>query len=82
MTGNQEVTIRPLLCAVGVPDFTGVEDIFRMTVGPQENLPSSGSMRVLRANCVPVQELRQASAQILATSAGQLIPFRCPARAR
>ena len=33
MTSNQEVTIRLVLCAVGVPDFTGVEDIFRLTVG-------------------------------------------------
>jgi hypothetical protein len=33
MTSNQEVTIRLVLCAVGVPDFTGVEDIFPMTVG-------------------------------------------------
>jgi hypothetical protein len=32
MTSNQEVTIRLVLCAVGVPDFTGVEDIFRLTV--------------------------------------------------
>jgi hypothetical protein len=30
-----KVTIRPVLCAVGVPDFTGVEDILRMTVGQQ-----------------------------------------------
>jgi hypothetical protein len=33
MTSNQEVTIRFVLYAVGVPDFTGVEDIFRLTVG-------------------------------------------------
>jgi hypothetical protein len=33
MTSNQEVTIRLVLCAVGVPDFTGVENIFRLTVG-------------------------------------------------
>ena len=33
MTSNSEVTIRPVLCAVGVPDFTGVEDILRLTVG-------------------------------------------------
>ena len=26
------------LCAVGVPDFTGVEDIFRLTVG-QSKMP-------------------------------------------
>ncbi len=38
MTSNQEVTIRLVLCAVGVPDFTGVEDIFRLTVG-QSKIP-------------------------------------------
>jgi hypothetical protein len=36
MTSNQEVMIRLVLCAVGVPDFTGVEDIFRLTVGKRE----------------------------------------------
>jgi hypothetical protein len=33
ITSYQEVTIRLVLSAVGVPDFTDVEDIFRLTVG-------------------------------------------------
>jgi len=40
MTSNQEVTIRLVSCAVGVPDFTGVEDICRLTVG-QSIMPSA-----------------------------------------
>ncbi len=33
MSSNQEVTIQLVLCVVGVPDFTGVENILRLTVG-------------------------------------------------
>ncbi len=52
MPGNQKVTNRPVLCAVCVPDFTGVEDIFRLTVGRQKIGFSTEVPSVLRAESV------------------------------